>query len=70
MYLPVGSYLVLPAFGINISPFSKLVTFLYAAYPAVDPLPLFLIIDHYRLALTGKFTTNKKQKIKTTKLLL
>lgn len=54
MYLPVVNYLLLPAFGVNLLPFSKLVTFLYAAYPAVDPIPLFFIIDNYRMALAGK----------------
>ena len=56
MYLPVGNYLILPVFGVNISPFSKLVTFLYAAYPAVDPLPLMFIIDNYRNAIAGETT--------------
>ncbi|EGT42973.1 hypothetical protein CAEBREN_14365 [Caenorhabditis brenneri] len=44
MYFPVGAYLILPLFGVNIAPFSELVTFVYAAYPAVDPLPLMFII--------------------------
>ncbi|EGT42988.1 hypothetical protein CAEBREN_07340, partial [Caenorhabditis brenneri] len=51
MYFPVGAYLILPLFGVNIAPFSKLVTFVYAAYPAVDPLPLMFIIDNYRYAM-------------------
>uniref|UniRef100_A0A1I7U6J5 Serpentine receptor class r-10 n=1 Tax=Caenorhabditis tropicalis TaxID=1561998 RepID=A0A1I7U6J5_9PELO len=55
MYLPVGNYLILPLFGVNIAPFSKLVTLLYAAYPAVDPLPLMFIIDNYRIALADYF---------------
>ncbi|CAO4372892.1 unnamed protein product [Caenorhabditis nigoni] len=64
MYAPVGSYLILPFFGVNIAPFSKLVTFVYAAYPAVDPLPLMFIIDNYRNAISDFFfccTSNKNR---------
>ncbi|PIC22234.1 hypothetical protein B9Z55_016363 [Caenorhabditis nigoni] len=51
MYLPIGTFLILPAFNVNIESFSKLATLFYAVYPAVDPLPLFFIIDNYRIAL-------------------
>ncbi|CAL2039476.1 unnamed protein product [Caenorhabditis brenneri] len=64
MYFPVGAYLILPLFGVNIAPFSKLVTFIYAGYPAVDPLPLMFIIDNYRHAMADFFyccTSNKNR---------
>ncbi|KAF1756757.1 hypothetical protein GCK72_013211 [Caenorhabditis remanei] len=66
MYLPVGNYLILPVFGVNISPFSKLVTFLYAAYPAVDPLPLMFIIDNYRNAIADFFYCCSSNKNRVT----
>ncbi|CAL2042569.1 unnamed protein product [Caenorhabditis brenneri] len=55
MYLPIGSFLILPAFNVNIESFSKLATLLYAVYPAVDPLPLFFVVDNYRIALRSCF---------------
>ncbi|CAO4376106.1 unnamed protein product [Caenorhabditis nigoni] len=55
MYLPIGTFLILPAFNVNIESFSKLATLFYAVYPAVDPLPLFFIIDNYRIALKDVF---------------
>ncbi|PIC32545.1 hypothetical protein B9Z55_012835 [Caenorhabditis nigoni] len=68
MYAPVGSYLILPFFGVNIAPFSKLVTFVYAAYPAVDPLPLMFIIDNYRNAISDFFfcCTSNKNRVSAT----
>ncbi|KAF1752108.1 hypothetical protein GCK72_018662 [Caenorhabditis remanei] len=57
MYLPIGTFLILPAFNVNIESFSKLATLFYAVYPAVDPLPLFFIIDNYRIALRGFIKT-------------
>ncbi|UMM31597.1 hypothetical protein L5515_005724 [Caenorhabditis briggsae] len=55
MYLPIGTFLMLPAFNVNIESFSKLATLFYAVYPAVDPLPLFFVIDNYRYALKEVF---------------
>ncbi|EGT42611.1 hypothetical protein CAEBREN_19825 [Caenorhabditis brenneri] len=55
MYLPIGSFLILPAFNVNIESFSKLATLFYAVYPAVDPLPLFFVVDNYRIALRSCF---------------
>ncbi|CAB02127.2 Serpentine receptor class r-10 [Caenorhabditis elegans] len=55
MYLPVGTYMTLPALNLDSEEFSKFVTLLYAIYPAIDPLPLFFVIDNYRIALKGYF---------------
>ncbi|CAI5449482.1 unnamed protein product [Caenorhabditis angaria] len=55
MYIPVGAYFIAPMFGINIETFSRVVTFLYAVYPAVDPIPIIFIIDDYRFAVFKLF---------------
>ncbi|CAI2350485.1 unnamed protein product [Caenorhabditis sp. 36 PRJEB53466] len=54
MYLPMSNYLIFSAIGWDISSFSRLLTLVYAAYPAVDPLPLFFIIDNYRNSLADE----------------
>lgn len=46
--------MTLPALNLDSEEFSKFVTLLYAIYPAIDPLPLFFVIDNYRIALKGK----------------
>ncbi|CAI5451200.1 unnamed protein product [Caenorhabditis angaria] len=60
MYLPVSLFLFLPVFNIQIDKMGHIVTLLYAIYPSIDPLPVILIIDCYRLSLFNLFRKNNR----------
>ncbi|PIC32541.1 hypothetical protein B9Z55_012833 [Caenorhabditis nigoni] len=51
IFMPVGLYLTLPLVGIQLEVSGEIVTFVYALYPALDPLPIIFIIDNYRYAI-------------------
>uniref|UniRef100_A0A1I7U6J3 G protein-coupled receptor n=1 Tax=Caenorhabditis tropicalis TaxID=1561998 RepID=A0A1I7U6J3_9PELO len=51
IFMPVGLYLTLPLVGIQLEISGEIVTFVYALYPALDPLPIIFIIDNYRFAI-------------------
>ncbi|UMM27049.1 hypothetical protein L5515_010503 [Caenorhabditis briggsae] len=55
IFMPVGLYLTLPLVGIQLEVSGEIVTFVYALYPALDPLPIIFIIDNYRYAIFGEF---------------
>ncbi|EFO91746.1 hypothetical protein CRE_13846 [Caenorhabditis remanei] len=58
IFMPVGLYLTLPLVGIQLEVSGEIVTFVYALYPALDPLPIIFIIDNYRYAIFGKHQKN------------
>ncbi|ULT87078.1 hypothetical protein L3Y34_006679 [Caenorhabditis briggsae] len=51
LFFPIGIFLISPLIGIDIEWASLPITFLYAFYPAVDPIPNMIFIEEYRLAV-------------------
>ncbi|PIC23896.1 hypothetical protein B9Z55_017432 [Caenorhabditis nigoni] len=51
LFFPIGIFLTSPLIGIDIEWASLPITFLYAFYPAVDPIPNMIFIEEYRLAV-------------------
>ncbi|EGT42977.1 hypothetical protein CAEBREN_14012 [Caenorhabditis brenneri] len=51
IFTPIGLYLTLPLVGIQLEASGEIATFVYALYPALDPLPIIFIIDNYRYAI-------------------
>ncbi|CAI2350481.1 unnamed protein product [Caenorhabditis sp. 36 PRJEB53466] len=51
IFVPVGLYLTLPLIGVDWEAIGQIVTYIYAMYPALDPLPIIFIIDNYRYAI-------------------
>ncbi|CAP30795.1 Protein CBG11676 [Caenorhabditis briggsae] len=55
LFIPFGTIFILPIFEINCQFLSAPITFVYALYPAVDPLPTLYFVDYYRNAITEFF---------------
>ncbi|KAF1756747.1 hypothetical protein GCK72_013201 [Caenorhabditis remanei] len=55
LFLPISSKVYCPLIGINVEWNSLLVTFLYSFYPAVDPIPIIILVDDYRNAFCNFF---------------
>ncbi|EFO92768.1 hypothetical protein CRE_19994 [Caenorhabditis remanei] len=55
LFIPFGTIFILPIFEINCQFLSAPITFVYALYPAVDPLPILFFVDYYRMAITDIF---------------
>ncbi|KAF1756758.1 hypothetical protein GCK72_013212 [Caenorhabditis remanei] len=53
LFLPFGFLFVSPIFELNCQFLSAPCTFLYAIYPAIDPLPIFFFVEDYRRGVTG-----------------
>ncbi|EGT53648.1 hypothetical protein CAEBREN_00690 [Caenorhabditis brenneri] len=53
-FLPIGALFTAPIFHVDIGSWSYLTTYLYALYPAVDPLPIMFIVEEYRKAFYGE----------------
>ncbi|CCD68686.1 Serpentine receptor class r-10 [Caenorhabditis elegans] len=51
IFTPIGLYLTLPLVGIELEISGEIATFVYALYPALDPLPIIFIIHNYRDAV-------------------
>ena len=56
IFTPIGLYLTLPLVGIELEISGEIATFVYALYPALDPLPIIFIIHNYRDAVLGQFS--------------
>ncbi|CCD73995.1 Serpentine receptor class r-10 [Caenorhabditis elegans] len=54
-FMPMGALFSAPLFHIDIGSWSYLTTYLYALYPAVDPLPIMFIVQEYRNAFIELF---------------
>ncbi|ULT93746.1 hypothetical protein L3Y34_003319 [Caenorhabditis briggsae] len=54
-FLPLGALFTAPLFHVDIGSWSYVTTYLYALYPAVDPLPIMFIVQEYRLAFYELF---------------
>ncbi|EGT53476.1 hypothetical protein CAEBREN_26150 [Caenorhabditis brenneri] len=54
-FLPMGALFTAPLFHVDIGSWSYLTTYLYALYPAVDPLPIVFIVEEYRRAFYELF---------------
>ncbi|CAL2039430.1 unnamed protein product [Caenorhabditis brenneri] len=48
LFIPFGFLFTLPIFEINCQWLASLITLIFAAYPAVDPLPILYFIEYYR----------------------
>uniref|UniRef100_A0A1I7TC91 Seven TM Receptor n=2 Tax=Caenorhabditis tropicalis TaxID=1561998 RepID=A0A1I7TC91_9PELO len=55
LFIPFGTIFILPIFEIDCQFLSAPITFFYALYPAVDPLPILLFVDYYRIAVSNFF---------------
>ncbi|ULT87079.1 hypothetical protein L3Y34_006680 [Caenorhabditis briggsae] len=53
LFVPIGCFLTFPFFKIDIEWASRLITFLYTVYPAIDPIPTIVFIDNYRMAISN-----------------
>ncbi|CAL2039470.1 unnamed protein product [Caenorhabditis brenneri] len=53
LFFPIGILFSAPLFRLNIEKGSMVVTFFYSLYPAVDPIPIILFIDDFRIAFFG-----------------
>ncbi|EFO92766.1 hypothetical protein CRE_19997 [Caenorhabditis remanei] len=49
-FMPLGVLFTAPLFHVDIESWSYITTYLYALYPAVDPLPIMFIVEEYRNA--------------------
>ncbi|CAL2039412.1 unnamed protein product [Caenorhabditis brenneri] len=58
-FLPMGALFTAPLFHVDIGSWSYLTTYLYALYPAVDPLPIMFIVEEYRKAFYGEITISR-----------
>uniref|UniRef100_A0A8R1E0B2 Seven TM Receptor n=1 Tax=Caenorhabditis japonica TaxID=281687 RepID=A0A8R1E0B2_CAEJA len=58
LFIPFGVLFVLPIFEISCKTLSTSLTFVYALYPVVDPLPIMFFVDSYRRVIS-KFITWK-----------
>ncbi|PIC32538.1 hypothetical protein B9Z55_012832 [Caenorhabditis nigoni] len=54
LFIPIGLLFTAPLIHLDFEPASFLVTIFYSMYPAVDPLPIMLIVADYREGLSGK----------------
>uniref|UniRef100_A0A8R1DHQ4 Uncharacterized protein n=1 Tax=Caenorhabditis japonica TaxID=281687 RepID=A0A8R1DHQ4_CAEJA len=54
MHFPVAVKIAWSMFSDGIGEYCALVSMAIAIYPAIDPLPYFFIIPHYRKAICGK----------------
>ncbi|KAF1756755.1 hypothetical protein GCK72_013209 [Caenorhabditis remanei] len=52
LFIPIGVLFTAPLLHFDIEPASFLVTIFYSMYPAVDPLPIMLIVADYREGLS------------------
>uniref|UniRef100_A0A1I7U6J2 Seven TM Receptor n=1 Tax=Caenorhabditis tropicalis TaxID=1561998 RepID=A0A1I7U6J2_9PELO len=57
LFIPIGLLFTAPLLRFDIEPASFLVTIFYSMYPALDPLPIMLIVADYRQALSELFRT-------------
>ncbi|EFO89358.1 hypothetical protein CRE_21078 [Caenorhabditis remanei] len=55
LFIPVGIFFTSPLLGVNIEWASFIITFFYSFYPAVDPIPIIMLIDEYRNAFFNFF---------------
>ncbi|EGT53647.1 hypothetical protein CAEBREN_22637 [Caenorhabditis brenneri] len=55
LFIPFGTIFILPIFEIDCQFLSAPITFVYALYPAVDPLPILFFVDYYRIAVSNFF---------------
>uniref|UniRef100_A0A8R1DKF8 G protein-coupled receptor n=1 Tax=Caenorhabditis japonica TaxID=281687 RepID=A0A8R1DKF8_CAEJA len=53
LFVPFGVLFVLPIFEISCKTLSTSLTFVYALYPVVDPLPIMFYVESYRSAISG-----------------
>ncbi|CCD68690.1 Serpentine receptor class r-10 [Caenorhabditis elegans] len=52
LFIPIGLVFIAPLLHFDIEPASFLVTIFFSIYPAVDPLPILLIVAEYREGLS------------------
>ncbi|UMM27048.1 hypothetical protein L5515_010502 [Caenorhabditis briggsae] len=52
LFIPIGLLFTAPLIHLDFEPASFLVTIFYSMYPAVDPLPIMLIVADYREGLS------------------
>ncbi|CCD72232.1 Serpentine receptor class r-10 [Caenorhabditis elegans] len=55
LFIPFGTIFVLPIFEINCQFLTAPITFIYALYPAIDPLPILFFVDYYRIVVSNLF---------------
>ncbi|EFP10809.1 CRE-STR-171 protein [Caenorhabditis remanei] len=55
LFVPFGVLFLCPIFEIDCKPLATVLTFVYAIYPVVDPLPIFFFVQSYRNAVSEIF---------------
>ncbi|EGT42990.1 hypothetical protein CAEBREN_03911 [Caenorhabditis brenneri] len=55
LFIPIGLLFTAPILHSDIEPASFLATIFYSMYPAVDPLPIMLIVADYREGMSELF---------------
>ncbi|CAI5447235.1 unnamed protein product [Caenorhabditis angaria] len=56
LYFPLGLFFFLPLIQVDIGTYSQIANLTLAIYPALEPLPLLIIIDNYRRGLFEFFS--------------
>ncbi|CAB03270.1 Serpentine receptor class r-10 [Caenorhabditis elegans] len=56
LFVPFGVLFICPIFEINCQFLATILTFVYAIYPVLDPLPIFFFVQNYRNALSEWFS--------------
>ncbi|PIC29452.1 hypothetical protein B9Z55_021018 [Caenorhabditis nigoni] len=62
LFAPFGVLFICPIFEIDCKFLATILTFVYAVYPVVDPLPILFFVQNYRNALTEFFVCCQCQK--------
>ncbi|PIC29844.1 hypothetical protein B9Z55_021293 [Caenorhabditis nigoni] len=57
LHIPVSGLFMFPILDSDLGFLTGFVTITIAVYPAIDPLPTMFIIENYRKAVFGFFTT-------------